>query len=841
MSQTGWNPARMARWGGVLLGALLFACGPAPEGDPAAQQSTVDDPAVEDALPLAPDEKSVDLKQATGRSSGVSSPFDVSRPSLKKQPTGRSGEGVAFDGENYFVVWEDERSGEVFGARVTPSGMILDPAGIPLNLGTGLAGAEPRVAWDGKQFVVVWVNGNDGVFGAHVGSDGDVRRHFVFITSDEVFGPPGIACARGVCLVAYVVSGDAEDVIVFDRVESDGDVVDGEALSVIPGFAFRPAVAWNGKEFLVVWEDERGGADSEDIFGARVKKDGTVRDPGGVPLIALPGAQGAADVVWTGDRYLLVWQDDRGGTLDIFGARLRGDLTVSGPVGFPISNGPGDQAFPRVAHSGSKSLVVWDDTRTGHNRVRGARVGDDGSVWDPGGFKISSGNEEEERLPAVAAGDHQFFVAFAGADTGAPMFELHHIRGTRVQHDKTVKDSPALLFTRSAYLQEDVAAASGADSSLVVWREVREGLPRLMATRVRPDGRVLGSPITLTTEDARNPSVAWNGDVWLVVWQEGPFGSGVDDVRGARVSAGGAVLDPGGFDIAALPGGQFDPSVASNLDDFFVVWLERRMGLEDVFGTRVSAGGAVLDPGGFQVSPVDAFDQDNPSVIGISGGRYLVTWIHLDFITHPIDSERSVRGTRVDADGTVLDVPDILIGEGPAFFAPPALAYDGTNALVAWTSAPIGSSSPGPAVLAARVDGDGTVLDTPPIAVATSTDRDRTHVTATFDGTDFWLAWQQTLATPFFPVLEFNLDVYGARVRTSGTVRDPGGRPIATHRPEPEFGPALVSGGGERATVFYTEFVTEEDVMNLRIQGRVLTGLGASSMDVAAPKPEAAR
>ncbi|MFP2908706.1 hypothetical protein ACLESD_27385 [Pyxidicoccus sp. 3LFB2] len=823
----------MARWGGVLLGALLFACGPAPEDGGSAGQTTGPELVSEESLPLTPYERPEDPREAFSKSAGVSSAFDVSRPVPRKQATARAGVGVAFDGKQYFVVWEDAREGNIFGSRVKPDGRMLDPAGIPLNLGTGLeGGGEPRVAWDGKQFVVVWVSGS-GVFGAHVEPDGDVRRHFIVASSDEVFGPPGLACAKDVCLVAYVVSGDDEEIVVFDRVESDGDVREGEILSALPGFAGRPAVAWDGKQFAVVWQDARGGADADDLYGARVRKDGTVLDPaGGVPIITLPGAQRAPALTWTGNRFLLVWQDDSGGTEDIYGARIRRELTVYGAGSFPISTGPGDQSLPRVAPSGSKSLVVWDDTRLGPHRVRGARVGDDGVVWDVAGFTLSSGDAEEELQPGVAAGDHQFFVAYAGAETGTPLFGPHHILGTRVSHAPEVKDSPALLFTRSAYAQDSAAAALGAGDYLVVWREEREAGPRLMATRVRPDGRVLDVPFTLPAgPDARRPSVAWDGDVWMVVWEEGDsFGgpTGID-IRGARVSSAGVLLDVVSLAIAVLPDDQFQPAVASNFDDFLVVWTDRRGSffgnVSDIVGARVSSGGAVLDPGGFPISGVP-LTQQAPSVVATGDLRYLVAWAHVDFTSIPGATERSIRGARVDTDGVVLDVPERLFDPGPAFVAPPGLAWDGTNTLVAWTSAPEGSfGAPGPDVLAVRVDADGDVLEAAPRVVATGGERNRLNVTATFDGTDFWLAWEQVTAAPSFPLLVFRTDVYGARVRSDGTVRDPGGRAIATHQPEPEYEPVLVSALGGRVAVFYTEFLTEEDVMNLRIQGRVLTGL----------------
>src|SRR5207244_1699991 len=55
-------------------------------------------------------------------------------------PGGQVLPSVAFDGVNYLVIWSDTRSGspvgpdaDIFGARVTPAGSVLDSEGIPIS------------------------------------------------------------------------------------------------------------------------------------------------------------------------------------------------------------------------------------------------------------------------------------------------------------------------------------------------------------------------------------------------------------------------------------------------------------------------------------------------------------------------------------------------------------------------------------------------------------------------------------------------------------------------------------------------------------------------------------
>ncbi|MFQ5884589.1 MAG: hypothetical protein ACE5IO_05755, partial [Thermoplasmata archaeon] len=62
---------------------------------------------------------------------------------------------VAFDGTSYMVVWEDARSlkYDIYGARVDTSGSVLDPAGLAISSFVKL---YPSVGFDGNNYLVVW-------------------------------------------------------------------------------------------------------------------------------------------------------------------------------------------------------------------------------------------------------------------------------------------------------------------------------------------------------------------------------------------------------------------------------------------------------------------------------------------------------------------------------------------------------------------------------------------------------------------------------------------------------------------------------------------------------------
>ena len=93
--------------------------------------------------------------------------------------------GVAFDGTNYLVVWDDATNpsgffpdGQVLGTRVTPAGTLLDGSPIPISAG-GFRSSNSSVAFAFDSFLVTWTVGSSsisrpsGIYATRVSKDGN--------------------------------------------------------------------------------------------------------------------------------------------------------------------------------------------------------------------------------------------------------------------------------------------------------------------------------------------------------------------------------------------------------------------------------------------------------------------------------------------------------------------------------------------------------------------------------------------------------------------------------------------------------------------------------------------
>jgi hypothetical protein len=297
---------------------------------------------------------------------------------------------VAFDGTNYLVTWTDYRSEtnpDVYGARVSPAGAVLDPAGIAISTGAGYESSQ-ALAFDGTNYLVTWYR--DRVYGTRVSTAGAVLDPAgIPISTTNAHDDSTVAFDGTNYLVAW---GDRGYDIFGARVSPAGTVLDpsGIAISTAVGFQYQdsPALAFDGTNYLVAWQANRSG--TYDIYGARVTAAGTVLDPAGLALSTGGYQEQAPSVAFNGTNHLVAWQDARSGmSWDTYGTRMSPAGGVVDPAGIAISTEPGHQATPALAFDGANYLAAWEDARSGDHRIYGARVSPAGTVLDPSGILIS--------------------------------------------------------------------------------------------------------------------------------------------------------------------------------------------------------------------------------------------------------------------------------------------------------------------------------------------------------------------------------------------------------------------------------------------------------------------
>jgi phosphoribosylformylglycinamidine (FGAM) synthase PurS component len=597
---------------------------------------------------------------------------------------------VAFDGTNYLVVWEDYRNtqeysnSDIYGARVGVDGSVLDPGGIVIchDLSDQCA---PAISFDGTNYLVVWHDNrldypySWDIYGARVGVDGGVLDPggIPISTATENQGWPRVAFDGTNYLVVWHDYRSAYSWDIYGgRVSVDGSVLDtaGIAISTVAESQGFPDVAFDGTNYLVAWQDGRCGS-SWDIYGARVGVDGSVADSAGIAISDAVNHQSSPRVAFCGSNYLVVWEDQRSGALDVYVARVsvKGELLDS--EGVVISSAVSDQCVPALACDGVNCLAVWQDRRSGAWDIIGARVSPDGTVLDPGGIDIVVA-ANRQWYPAVAFDGTNYLVVWQDDRSGS-----WDIYGARVSVDGSVLDPEGILISAATNRQMFPAVAFGGTNYLVVWQDVRSDSSHdIYGARVSVEGEVLdpeGIAITVAANRQGWPAVASDGTNCLVVWNDRRSGS--EDIYGARVSAEGEVLDPEGMNISVAPDDQYGCKVEFGGGNYLVVWYDYRLGtLPHIFGARVSADGEVLDPEGIaimiarrgEMSPDVAFD----------GTNFFVVWQDWRYGTSDI------FGAGVSTEGTVLDPDGVAITISSGDQLVPAVAFDGTHYLVVWES-----------------------------------------------------------------------------------------------------------------------------------------------------------
>jgi hypothetical protein len=642
------------------------------------------------------------------------------------------GVAIASGGGVHLVVMDGVRA-----VRVGANATLIDPSPLPVSED----GVAPDVAFDGENFLVVWHTSEaagSNVRARRVGPDGHVLDAVDIVVSPNVAYETKVSFDGENFLVVWQGPGGLHRALV----SPDGTVVDPSRPLVSDLFGSSIDIAFNGSHHLLVWaHGDPGNSDTRDVYGTLVTTDGTALQPGGVPISATPTVEELPSVAALGSTFLVAWADSRSlHAPDIFGARVDGDGTVLDPDGFPITMYSDFDTAPDVASDGSNFMVAWngrlarvapsgavlDDPGTflpnyyqdtvltfdgqmyfAVNGAAGTRITTEAVLLDPSGVEVFVAASSQTTLDTASDGTNTFVVWTDDRRDAGGLY------GARVGPDGQVLDGTGIRISEPS----DVSNASvGFDGTtyLAVWSEERasggsDPVFLIMAARVSREGVVLDQFEVSRREggfydNVVPPRVASGGGLNLVTWiwlrYDYQLRYHVPTLHAARVGPDGAVLDPSSILLAEQVNESFD--VARGEDGFLVVWTDRQE--QFVSGTIVTDAGALPDPDGFVVS--DRPETNLDPRVAWNGQTHLVVWANVAAWNDP--DTWNVYGARVDGSGAVLDPDGIPIATGPGAQDTPTIAANGPF-LVIWVDRRRLGGERGGDLRAARVDPDGSL------------------------------------------------------------------------------------------------------------------------------------
>ncbi|MEO0009741.1 MAG: T9SS type A sorting domain-containing protein [candidate division WOR-3 bacterium] len=719
-------------------------------------------------------------------------PFDTTF-ALGPSPGEEDFADVAFDGTNFFVVWMDYEQGEISGARIRPDGVMIDTTPIQISFGSW-GGEYPAVAFDGANYLVVWTdwrNSDPDIYGARVTPQGQVLDPdgIPISTAPEMQTLPAVLFDGTRYLVAWsdLRSGNWESDIYAARVSTGGEVLDPDGIPVNTqpyDQIIYHGLAFDGTNYLFVFSDDRDGDLYYDVYGTRVSTDGEVLDSSGFIISAENNDQALPRVGFDGTNYLVVWFDDREVVEDyrVYGARIQPDGTILDPQGIRLSDYL--SVYPAVAFDGTNYLVTWLDYRSGWQAdIYGTRVSTGGVVLDSAGIPVSAEPEYDQVLPAVVFGGGRYLVVWSDYRN----YEGPDIYGARVDTSGQVLDPDGVLISWGIISPTQYAPVAAFDGTnyLVVWQDYRNGYDGdIYGTRVTPQGQVLdpdGIPIATGWSDQYTPAVAFDGTNYFVVWID--VRNGYLDIYGARVTPSGEVLDPEGIPVVVDEYDKNYPQSGFNGENYLVVyelhdWVEDK---HDIYGVRVTPDGNVL--GTVAIATLDGW-QVYPAVSSGSD-TLLVVWQD----ERDPSGSADIYGARITSDGEILDPEGIPVSTAEDYQLFPDVVSGNGGYFVVWTDSRSGNYD----VYAARVTADGDVLDPDGIAIS-SNEYDQFYPRVEYYR-PFWLVvWRDYYN-------QENMDIFGARVDLDGRVLDPQGIELI-NQPYDRYLSGITTGSGQLLLTF---------------------------------------
>jgi len=285
-------------------------------------------------------------------------------------------------------------------------------------------------------------------------------------------------------------------------------------VSTAGGVSQKPKVAWTGSEYGVAWEDDRLG--DYEIHFRRLSATGSLLGSE-LRVTNATGDDEQVSLEWTGSEFGLAWSGDRGGGGPIIYFASVSPTSILTTSDLSVSASGGTVEWPSLVWTGSEWGVSWGDNRYG------------------GGYEIAMNTVNAAgttagtttRITSASGGSHYPSLTWTGSEyavswmdmrTGTFLIYIAMLSGAAIKTSSDIQVSTGMFTTSQPDL---VWTGSGFG---VAWQDTRHSGWReeIFFAQLDSSGTNLTGDIRITTaaESQLNPSLAWTGSDFGVVWQD---------------------------------------------------------------------------------------------------------------------------------------------------------------------------------------------------------------------------------------------------------------------------------------------------------------------------------
>jgi hypothetical protein len=435
--------------------------------------------------------------------------------------------------------------------------------------------------------------------------------------------------------------------------------------------------------------------------------------------------------------------------------------------GVLLCNADYQQYGQRIVQDGPDgAIAVWTDYRNGSDSdIYANRIGTDGTIWGGlGGVPVctATGNQNDPMVIANGA-DGTIFIWLDSRD------------GTQRIYAQKIDTTGTVAWTAdgidvcpdATYLSNARIAPDGVGGAIITWYEMRYGGSYdIFAQRIDLDGNLVwgsgGMDVCTYAGDQYNPEITADGSGGAIIawWDYRSDG----DIYAQRVDADGNLLwDMDGLPVCAASGSQYNPRlVAASGGGAFVTWMDARNGYEEVFAQWIDPDGAPL----WQIDGVSAtagsWYNSGPQLVDDGAGGVIVAWY--DYRSGNV---YQVYAQRFDSGGaTTWGSNGIMLMDSYTYSSELSMVPDGFGGAIVASDLYVdnGSSSD---IYAQRVDRDGNVLWGPRAAVCLASDYQYGPVLAPDGSGGAIVVWQDYRTDPNYS------DLYCQHMSASGLWGNP--------------------------------------------------------------------